>query len=201
MRNTQAIMVQIEDQSMKSEAAAEFLGVSRRQLLDGLRRNKGEFKYEGFTVKRVTPQGTRKGTKLVRASDHKEWESIFAFCSEAHVDVATVQKAIRTNQRFELNNEVYFAPDYKERHRKCVSKLTDKRLIVDKVTDEPELPFNKVKAPEPELLKEEVKEQIQALSLEQQAITALKRLAHERIDKMLLDKTDRAIAALRLLTE
>lgn len=191
------IMVSVDNEVMAMNEAAEFLELTKGQLLGNLSRNNNSFKYKGFTVKRLTPEQHRNGTRIICAKTRKEWPSIKVFCKAFNLNQNQVEAAIKTDQRVEVNGNTYFAPDYKVIHRaspkdraKCI-KIDDK---VKQTLQSIEVPKQLKAQSQPQVQKE-----VAELSAEVRAIKALRELAIDKIKQAAYDKVAIVIQALQLL--
>jgi hypothetical protein len=192
----------IDNEAFTIEEAARFLEMRKEQLQSILSRNP-EFGYKGFTITRTSPLRKKRGTIIKRASDKHEWNSIKDCAAELGLKAATVELAIRTNQRFEHLGETYFAPDYKPQHRNQVNGRSKKFEIVK--PEQPQLNSLKVEnvphVHQSNNIHEQVEQKMQVLTTEQKCFAIMQQLAIERIRNAEYIKASKVLNALKLLSD
>lgn len=182
------VKVSIEGEIFNLKEAAELLGEPRLVVNNLLNRHK-VFSWKGFKeIKRVDIPNPRKGTIIKRLSDNKGWNSIKALSDEMGFDPNDVAVAIRNTQQFVYNGETYTAPYYVKRTRTLVNPMKKHDITI--VEENKQRKSNDIKAINKEVI-----------TVEADAIEALKKLATDRINKALYDKASLVIQALELLTK
>ena len=192
------------------DKAAEYLEIDKGQVLGNLNRNDGAFVFDHkYEVVRISEFKRRKGTKIVRVSDHKEWDSIAACAKEIGAKPSEMETAIRVDQKFEFNGELYFAPNYVQKH-KTPSKTRRSRIKVESLNGKANLGSIKPSHPEErkptttEIIEQgehTISQIITDIDTAKQCIQLMQKLAKERVDAFEYDKVHKIIDALQLIHE
>lgn len=199
----QTIYVNIDNEVLTLDDAASLLGCEHNRLLNLLNGNEDGFGWQGFKcIKRVGKMGTRRGTVIIRASDHRRWDSIKAVVKELGINKQHAEDAIRKEQKFEFDGNTYFAPSYVKRTR-VLSKPMNKKADIIKLGTQSE---TKTLDRQPEakqnvgkMIKEAVEQKVKEITTEQKCFKMLQELAIERIKNTEYDKASKVLNALALL--
>lgn len=195
------VIVSIDNELMTTGEAAEFLEITKSQVISNLSRNNGSFDYNGFVIKRITPQRHRTGTKIVSASvPHQEWPSISVFCKAFNLKPSQVEAAIKAEQKVLVNGHTYFAPDYKELHRTSNTGRASKLKLDNKIKQDKQSIEVPKQSDVGNMIKEAVEQKVKQLTTEQQCFEMLQKLAIERIKNTEYDKASKVLNALNLLS-